>query len=156
MDLESRHGFTVSSTQGSSPEARVSTISRLDWGGPTGNTPVVVGKVHLLGDCWVGGLSIFTGPGLKAALNVLLHGLRHREALQRKWVREQEKMCEMENVVFITLSWVWHPFTSAVFSPLRKLCEIQPILKGLALHKGVNTKRWESLGSVLEAPYHRS
>ena len=61
---------------------------------------MAVGKVHFLGGYWVGGLSLFAGPGLKAALNVLLHGLRHREALQRERVRARKDVQD-GNVVFL-------------------------------------------------------
>lgn len=67
---------------------------------------MVVGKVHFLGGCWMGGLSLFTGPGLKAGLNVLPHGLCHREALQRSSERARKEVPDETCSLFITLSWV--------------------------------------------------
>lgn len=48
------------------------------------------------------------------------------------------------------------PITFAIFCLLEVKQEIQLMLKGRSIHKSVNTKRQECLGSVLGAAYPRN
>lgn len=135
--------------------AGAAVISMLNWGKSHFQvTHMVVGRIQFLMCCWSEGFSF---------LMALTGGCPHFFAMwvspldnsvwkldSWEWAARREGRMKDRNYSIWYPSQNWHPTTFAIFCSLIACYQVQLTLRRKRSHKGMNTNRWRSLGTILK------